>query len=288
MFSNTIAQMKKIIRFASYVPNEQDSQPRKFRKNINAFEITPDISRLLSVVILDNREIWISLGCALENLLLGAYASGYVINGIYLVKNVAIFDNLSKDTPGLSLLLIAILVRHNTRSENGDQPIYKDDLDTFQRFQVEPGVAIQFLTNLEEIKTVLKYVKQGNLIQYADTANVNKTIDGLHLDKREALRTHKGLISLCSGNPDVPHWLAKSYVSGTNRYQQAAFDVKRLRSSSGRVVITSDSDEKTGWVRTGQVYGCQALKILVLNIKSALLNQPRKVTNFRSQFQIAI
>ncbi|MEP7341758.1 MAG: Tat pathway signal protein, partial [Acidobacteriota bacterium] len=65
-------------------------------------------------------------------------------------------------------------------------------------------------------------------------------------------------------------------------------DARKLRSSPGAVVVASESDDKTAWVRTGQVYERLALKMTSLNIKSAFLNQPVEVVKLRSQFQSAI
>jgi len=65
-------------------------------------------------------------------------------------------------------------------------------------------------------------------------------------------------------------------------------DAEKLRSSPGAVVIASESDGKTAWVRTGQVYERMALTLTALNIKSAFLNQPIEVAAVRGQFQRAI
>jgi hypothetical protein len=53
-------------------------------------------------------------------------------------------------------------------------------------------------------------------------------------------------------------------------------------------VVASQSDDKTAWVRTGQVYERLALTMTSLNIKSAFLNQPIEVAAVRGQFQSAM
>ena len=77
-------------------------------------------------------------------------------------------------------------------------------------------------------------------------------------------------------------------MTGTKPEQQADADAKKLRTSPGAVVIASEADDKTAWVRTGQVYERLALKMTSLNIKSAFLNQPIEVANVRGQFHSAI
>lgn len=282
------SQMREIIRYATLAPNGHNTQPWKFAITQNAIEIYPDYTRRLPVVDPDNREMWISLGCALENLLLAAAASGYAANVIYPDSTDAITVNLTKDMPRLSPLFDMIPIRQNTRSEYDGQPVNQGDLNLLQMTQGEPGVVLQFLTGTNEIEIALEYVNQGNLLQYADTKFVNELIEWLRFNKKEALKSRDGLYSRCSGNPDVPRWLGKSFVSGTKPQQQADLDAKKLRSSSGAVVIASETDDKVGWIRTGQVYERLALQMTALNIKSALLNQPIEVASIQSQFQNAI
>ena len=61
-----------------------------------------------------------------------------------------------------------------------------------------------------------------------------------------------------------------------------------MRSSPGAVVVTSATEDKSAWVRTGQVYERLALTMTSLNIKSAFLNQPIEVADVRRQFQSAL
>ena len=72
------------------------------------------------------------------------------------------------------------------------------------------------------------------------------------------------------------------FVAGTKPQQQADTDAKKLRSSPGAVLVASEADDKSTWVRTGQVYERLALKMTSLNIKSAFLNQPIEVASLRS------
>jgi hypothetical protein len=137
-------------------------------------------------------------------------------------------------------------------------------------------------------ETVLDYVKQGNLRQYADQAFMAGLVEWLRFNKKEAMTSLDGLFSRSSGNPEVPRWLGRMFMAGTKPQQQADADAKKLRSSSGAVVIAAESDDKTAWVRTGQVYERLALKLTSLNIKSAFLNQPIEVVDLRAQFQRAL
>jgi hypothetical protein len=280
--------MRNLIHFATLAANGHNTQPWRFAIRANAIEIHPDTSRELKVVDPQHRELWISLGCALENLLIAARASGYAAEVAYPDSTDVIRVNLTSDSPQPNPLFDAIPQRQNTRSEYDGRSIPASDLDRILSLPIEPGVSLRIITAANELETLVDYVNQGNLSQYADTAFVDELIEWLRFNKRDALAAMDGLYSVCSGNPEVPGWLGRMFVAGTKPGQQADVDAKKLRSSSAAVVIASETEDKSTWVRTGQVYERLALQTTALGIKSAFLNQPIEVSKLRSQFQGAV
>lgn len=282
------AQKMDLVRYATLAANGHNTQPWKFAVQEDAIEIHPDTRRELKVVDPDHRELWISLGCALENLLVAARASGYATEVTYPDGQDFIRVALAVDSPQSDAMFDAIPLRQNTRTEYDGQLIKTADFDQVQALALEPGVSLHFFTNPDRMETVVEYVNQGNLSQYGNRAFVDELIAWLRFNKKEALGSMDGLYSRCSGNPEVPSWLGRMFVAGTKPQQQADLDAKKLRSSPAAVLIASETEDKTAWVRTGQVYERLALKTTSLNIKSAFLNQPIEVKEIRAQFQSAI
>jgi len=280
--------MRNLIHFATLAANGHNTQPWKFAVRANAVEIHPDYSRELTVVDPQHRELWISLGCALENLLVAARATGFTAEVTYPDSADLIRVDLNPDASQTDVMFDAIPLRQNTRSEYDGQPIPASDLDRILSLPIEPGVSLRFVTAASELETLVDYVNQGNLSQYADTAFVDELIEWLRFNKKDALAAMDGLYSVCSGNPEVPGWLGRMFVAGTKPVQQADVDAKKLRSSSVAVVIASETEDKSAWVRTGQVYERLALQTTALGIKSAFLNQPIEVSELRLQFQSAL
>ena len=286
--STLSAQMIGLIRYASLAASSHNTQPWKFVIRPDAVEIHPDYTRCLSSVDPGSRELWISLGCALENLLTGARAMGYAADVTYPDAVDFIHVRLIADVPQGSPLFDAIPLRQNTRSKYDGKPIKTSDLDQTQAIPLEPGVSLHWVLNPAELKTVADYVRQGDLSQYADKEFVQELIYWLRFNKREALASCDGLYSRCSGSPETPRWLGRMFVNGAKPHQQADTDAKKLFSSSGAVVFASTAENKTAWVRTGQVYERMALTMTSLNIKSAFLNQPIEASGLRGQFQSAL
>ncbi len=285
---NSFSQLQTLVHYATLAANGHNTQPWKFAIKENAIEIHPDYSRRLPVVDPQDRELWISLGCALENLLVAARASGYAAEVSYPEQVDFIHVQLAADTRQDSPLFGAIPLRQNTRSAYDGRLIKNEELDQLQALQLEPGVTLQFATNPTMMETFLEYVNLGNLAQYAEPAFVDELIAWLRFNKKEALSSLDGLYSICSGNPQVPRLIGRMFVAGTKPQQQADADAAKFRSSPAAVVVASESDDRASWVRTGQVYERLALTMTSLNIKSAFLNQPIEVSTLRGQFQSAI
>jgi hypothetical protein len=285
MPSTSSAQMRQLVHCATLAANGHNTQPWKFAIKDNAIEIHPDYGRELSVVDPDHRELWISLGCALENLMIAARATGFSSEVSYPDKADFIGVKLTADTRQNSPLFEAIPMRQNTRSEYDGQPIPDANMDQIQTISLEPGVTLRFATTQPDLETMLECVNQGNLIQYTVKAFIDELIYWLRFFKKEAMTSLDGLFSLCSGNPEIPRLVGKMFVAGAKPQQQADADAKKLRSSSAAVVIASEADNRSSWVRTGQVYERMALQMTTLNIKSAFLNQPIETSKIRSQFQ---
>ena len=70
-------QFKEIIHYATLAPSGHNTQPWKFSIKNNSILIYPDYSRRLPIVDPDDHALFISLGCALENLIIAANHMGY-------------------------------------------------------------------------------------------------------------------------------------------------------------------------------------------------------------------
>src|SRR5689334_211566 len=170
-------QMQEVVRYATLAANGHNTQPWRFAIQENAIEIHPDYTRRLPVVDPNDRELWISLGCALENLIIAARAAGFASQITYPDTADFIHVHLIADTPESTPFFDAIPIRQNTRSEYDGRPIKKEHLDQIQALPVEPSVGLQFITNKADLETVVEYVNYGNLSQYANNEFLDELIN---------------------------------------------------------------------------------------------------------------
>lgn len=73
----------ELIRCATLAPSGHNTQPWTFSFDEGSIRIFPDFSRCLPVVDPDNHALFISLGCALENLVIAAEHHGYHADVVY-------------------------------------------------------------------------------------------------------------------------------------------------------------------------------------------------------------
>jgi len=280
--------LRELVRCATLAASGHNAQPWKFALREDAIELHPDFTRRLPAVDPDNRELWISLGCAVENLLVAARAAGFEAAVSYPEAADVIRIRLIAGAPPGDALYAAIARRQNTRSAFDGRPVNPADFDRMQAMPLEPGIGLRFVVTPGELTTVGEYVARGNISQFADRAFVTELIRWVRFNKREALASLDGLHSRCMGTPEVPRWLGRRVLSNMKPEAQARADAAKLRSSSGVVVITSADDDKIAWVRTGQVYERFALTLTSQNLKLAFLNQPIEVAGIRGQFRSAL
>ncbi len=281
--------MRDIVRYATLAANSHNSQPWRFAIREDAVEIHPDYTRRLPVVDPHDRSLWISLGCALENTVIAGRSYGLAGAVRYPDATAPyITAHLATDSPAAERLFDAIPLRQNTRSAYDGTSVDVQTLRQIDAIRLEDGVGLKLITDRAELETVVEYVNAGNMQQYADKAFVDELIHWLRFNEGEALASLDGLYSKCSGNPTVPRWLGKMFVSGTKPAQQAAADAKKLRSSAGAVIITAERDDIASWVRVGRVYERLALTMTALDVRSALLNQPIEAPDIRPQLQSAM
>ena len=74
---------KFLLRYAILAPSSHNTQPWKFSIGEDEIRIFVDKTRWLKVADSDQRELHVSIGCALENLLIAAEHFGYALQVTY-------------------------------------------------------------------------------------------------------------------------------------------------------------------------------------------------------------
>jgi hypothetical protein len=112
---------------------------------------------------LHEHHLWVSLGCAAENLVLAAASLGRHADVAFGSQEVHVaLDNAA---PVRSPLVNAIFQRQCTRAEYDGQPLPNDMLKQLARAAERVGVRLLLLTERTKVDGVIEYVTQGNSAQ---------------------------------------------------------------------------------------------------------------------------
>lgn len=278
---------RELVRFATLAANSHNTQPWIFSARGNDIAIAPDFARRCPAVDPDDHHLFVSLGCAAENLVLAASALGWHASPVIDGDRIVIL--LEEAPPAASALVGAIPLRQCTRAVYDGKPAAPEALRQLEEACREPDVTAILMTERAAINQVSDYVLEGNSAQMRDKAFMRELVNWMRFNETDALATMDGLFSRVSGNPSLPGWIARPLLSlvftegGENsKYRE------QLDSSAGVVVLAADRSDKAHWIAVGRACQRFGLQATALGLKYSFVNQPVEVAALRRQFATSI
>ena len=151
------AKLTFLIRYALLAPSSHNTQPWKFSIGPDKVQIFVDKTRWLKVADQDQRELHVSVGCALENLLIAAEHFGYEPQTVYFPrpKNDDLIAEITLNPQGQPSpyrdqeLFEAILYRHTNHKAYEEQSIPQADLLRLEKCCVEEAIQLHMTSDTE-------------------------------------------------------------------------------------------------------------------------------------------
>lgn len=279
-------ELEALVHYATLAANSHNAQPWRFRPEIDGVTILPDLSRALPVADPDNHHLYVSLGCAAENLALAAGAASrsaameFTPDGAGELR-IALGAEGRRDP-----LFDAITSRQCTRSDYDGRAVGADDLARLEQAARREGGELYLVDDPARIEQVLELILAATEIQVSDPAFAAELKSWLRFNARAAIETGDGLYSACSGNPTLPTFLGQRmfgfvFKPGAEKDRYA----RQVRSSSGLAVVVSARDDAAHWIEAGRSYQRFALQATALGIRHAHLNQPVEVASTRPELR---
>lgn len=282
---STHPEASELVRYATLAPNGHNTQPWRFVIAPGLITIRPDFARRTPVVDPDDHHLFVSLGCAAENLALASAARGHGGDPVFDGAGegsitFAHRPSARRDSP----LFDAIPVRQSTRAEYDGRAVSPDALRTLAAAGTSPDVDLVLITDRPMMDRIRDLVVAGNSAQMADDAFVRELKSWLRFNPRQAHRTGDGLYSAATGNPPLPDWLGPlafdwlaTAESENDKY------ARQIRSSAGIAVFVGAREDPAHWVAVGQACQRFALQATALGLKHAFINQPVEVPAMRPE-----
>ena len=273
------------IRYATLAASGHNTQPWRFRIGEGRIDILPDLARRTPVVDPDDHHLFVSLGCAAENLALAAGARGRAGELRFEPANDGSVEFAFNGSAGAnSSLFDAIPKRQSTRAIYDGRAVSAADLQMLSTAATIPGVDLILITDRPQINRLRDLVVAGNSAQMADPAFVRELKAWLRFGPRQAMETGDGLFSASSGNPILPGWLGPSVFDWVFKADaENEKYARQLASSAGIAVFVSQKDDREHWVLAGRACQRFALQATALGLKHAFVNQPVEVATLRPE-----
>ena len=282
---------RELVRCATLAPSSHNTQCWKFAQGANgrSISILPDLARRCPAVDPDDHHVFVSLGCATENLIQAALAHGLEGDAQFDAAGNAVRVMLEPTRAQTTPLFTAIPLRQCTRGDYDGKALSSEELALLQRAGSSDTVRMLLLTQRAAMEQTLEYVIQGNSAQLADPAFVKELKEWIRFNGTHAVRTRDGLYSVSSGSPNIPSWIGdlafRWLLTAKGENDKYA---RQVRSSAGIAVFVGQTADKAHWVEVGRCYERFALQATALGIRNAFLNQPVEVAALRPPFAAAL
>lgn len=279
----------EIIEDAAKAPSGHNTQPWKFEVQESRIILRPNFERKLRVVDPDDHALYISLGCALENLILSAKAHGYIPGvtrnfsdaGDEIIVDLTASEDVEKD-----VLYDYIKIRQCTRQGYNATPVDPEILEQLAGEVKNEFVDLLYFTEKDEIRKLEPFIIEGSSLQFKNKDFVNELVSWIRFNKKEARQKGDGIWSSSMGLPNIPkplgNLIMKKFVSAKS---EAARWKKIISQSAGFVLFLVNGNTKENWVMLGQRFQRFGLKATQLNLKHAHVNMPCEEISVRRKLE---
>lgn len=271
--------LKELVEYGIKAPSGHNTQPWHFTIEDDHIEVHPDFSRALPVVDGDNHALYISLGCAIENIAIAATKFGLRSSvGIekgkdgesFIVVSLSADDSIPEDE-----LLNYIEERQSTRNEYSDQQVPEEDLNLLRNSFEFEGIELMILTEQSEINDLEPLIIEGSNKQFRNKKFVEELVDWFRFSKAEAEKKGDGLWIKSMGLPNMPRFIGnivmKYFVSAKSEAKRWK---KLIDATAGFALFITDKNDVVHWIRLGRAFQRFGLTATKLGISHAHVNMP--------------
>jgi len=264
-----------LLRYAVLAPSSHNSQPWTFDVRGNEIGVAADESRWLAAADPDRRELYISVGCAVENCCVAAERFGFDPRVEYhdpasanRVATVTLVDG-DPAAPRPTDLFEALTTRVTSHEVFEDRPLETATRDALEGVVRADEVALHLVEDPEK----------------AAVGELQAEADRLQMDDPEYRRELGHWI----GNGALgSSWLAARIGQAVVTHldigdREAAKNSKLVQSAPVVAVLTTDSDTPAARVRTGQAFERVALRATTEGVAVHPMSQTLERPELRTQ-----
>ena len=241
-------RLRFLVRYAALAPSTRNTQPWQFRVTDDEVEVFLDLSRWQRVADPDQRELHISIGCALENLSIAAAHFGYrsAVDCMASCQHPTLVARIRFVPNGVPRPAVgdprfeAITRRHTNHGTYDGRPLSALDREALAGITVDPGLRVDWIEDEHGRRALDDLVMRADALLFSrpDYRHELGQVIG-----SGAFGTPWLLATL--GRFAVSHLLPSGLVS--------ELDHRALTSAPVLGIISAHADSREAQMRVGQV-----------------------------------
>jgi hypothetical protein len=275
---STEESILKIVKYAAKAPSGHNTQPWRFKTGYDTISLIPDFSRALPVAEEDNHALYISLGCALENIIIAAtqfnYETQVEFTGDERKPQILVRLYAAPETIK-SGLFDYIVIRQVTRNKYSKDRIAQNLLSELFNDIPDEEVQIRLFLSETEINSLAPYIIEGTRRQFADKAFVNELLRWMRFSEKEVMLKGDGIWTASLGLPGTGRFIGNIvFRSLITACSEARRMEKLITASAGLALFMVSKNDPYHWIRLGQAFQRFGLKATKYQISHSHLNMP--------------
>ncbi|MFN4286214.1 MAG: Acg family FMN-binding oxidoreductase [Lacibacter sp.] len=288
-----LPQFHALLEAAAAAPSSHNTQPWKFAVEGHYIRISADLQRRLPVADADDHELYISLGAALENLVLAAGAAGFGSNVMYDLQHptqpgviVHLYENADiRPDP----LAASIGRRHVNRSEYLNEPLPFELLHLLQQ-SVRPEEAdVYIVTDAATREKLGRLTAVACRMQFRNPAFREELGRWVRFSEKEALQTGDGIAVASLGAPAVGAAVGRFvFRYCTHAVSEAIKAAELAEAGPVLAVLSTTNNTPEGWVKLGRSFERLSLCTTRYDLAHAHLNMACEVPEVRKHLKATL
>ncbi|MDO8493199.1 MAG: nitroreductase family protein [bacterium] len=258
-------RLKFLLRFALLAPSSHNSQPWRFKISDNKIFVYPEEKRALPKSDKNGRQLHLSLGTALENLLVAADFYGYKTGVNYFPSEspdavmTVEFQETESVKHGDDAIVKSILSRHANRNKYSNKKLPEEFLVRVKSLSRD-GFRVYVIQD-KKLKDKISDVVSDALIEAMDDRDFRSELSGYI--KSNTTKAKTGMPMFGFGMPTILSYLAPAVLKrfNMNKLSRSQDEALLKDHTPYFVIITSEADNRESWIKTGQIFESIALMV---------------------------
>lgn len=281
---NPARQLRFLLNYAVLAPSRHNAQPWLFAIEQNTVELHADRSRRLPVVDTDDRELILSCGAALANLLIAMRYFGFApfvdvqshAGQPDLLARIRLYPG-ERASEEESQLFHAIRKRRTNRHLFDDREVSSSLLFAFEDVAVQQGTSFQVVPEGDR-PALANIIVAADRALWQDTRYRQELAAWVRSSQDER---RDGVPEAALGQTDLAASLG-SPVLHTLIHEETSERHRDARGSPVLAVISTFADSWYDWLAAGQTLERILLRASVAGLSASFFNQPTEVAAFRT------